>query len=393
MALAFADPALIVQDIQVRSVDADTTDLKFIFADSPSARYFILDNPMRFVVDVDKGELRIPVKSSAFSGTLIQAFRQGKQPNGVLRLVFEVDKDLRVSKSAIDPNTLVFELKHKNLSLNTQKPIAKTDPLMELVATTTAPRGIVKTAPQGARKVVVVIDAGHGGKDPGALGPRGSQEKNVVLSIAKALYRDINATPGMHAVMTRDNDSYLTLRQRLQKARDAKADIFVAIHADAYQNAKSHGASVYALSLKGASSEAARWLAEKENYSELGGVDLSDKNDVLRSVLIDLSQTATISSSLKLGDLVLTKMGALTPLHYASVEQARFVVLKSPDIPSILVETGFLSNGTEELKLRDPQYQQKVAQTIAKGVIAYFYEQPLEGTWIAVQAKAQKEVS
>lgn len=393
MALAFADPALMVQDIQVRSVDADTTDLKFIFADSPSARYFILDNPTRFVVDVDKGELKIPVKSSAFSGTLIKEFRQGKQSSGALRLVFEVDKDIRVSKSTLDPNTLVFELKHKNLSLSPQKPVAKADPLMELVATTAAPRGIVKTAPQGARKVMVVIDAGHGGKDPGALGPRGSQEKEVVLLIAKALYRDINATPGMQAVMTRDNDSYLTLRQRLQKARDAKADIFVAIHADAYQNAKSHGASVYALSLKGASSEAARWLAEKENYSELGGVDLSDKNDVLRSVLIDLSQTATISSSLKLGDLVLTKLGALTPLHYASVEQARFVVLKSPDIPSILVETGFLSNATEELKLRDPEYQKKVAKTIAKGVIAYFYEQPLEGTWIAAQVKAQKEVS
>jgi N-acetylmuramoyl-L-alanine amidase len=263
-------------------------------------------------------------------------------------------------------------------------------PLSQNISNKMSTAAVVKTVPQGTRKVVVVIDPGHGGKDPGASGPRGSKEKNVVLAISQDLYTDINATAGMRAVMTRDGDYYLTLRQRLQKARDADADIFIAVHADAYQNAQSRGASVYALSLKGASSEAARWLAAKENYSELGGVDLSDKNDMLRSVLIDLSQTATISASLKLGDDILAQMGLFTALHHVAVEQARFVVLKSPDIPSVLVETGFLSNNTEELKLRDAQYQQKVAKAILKGVIAYFYQQPPEGTWIATQVKGQK---
>lgn len=397
-ALCVAAPLLPVNDIQVRSVDVNTTDVKFIFANKPSLRYFILDNPTRFVVDVDNGKLQIPVKSSAFTGTLIKTLRQGTQAHQVLRLVFDMNSSVIATKSIVDANTVVFELKNKKPQASMTKsaplPIAKTDPIMVFASTQTMTptRGIIKTAPQGARKVVVVIDAGHGGKDPGASGPRGSKEKNVVLSIAQDLYNDINATPGMRAVMTRNGDYYLTLRQRLQKARAAKADIFIAVHADAYQNAQSHGASVYALSLKGASSEAARWLAEKENYSELGGVDLSDKNDVLRSVLIDLSQTATISSSLKLGDAVLAQMGLFTPLHHSGVEQARFVVLKSPDIPSILVETGFLSNSTEELKLRDPQYQQKVSKAILKGVIAYFYQQPLEGTWIAAQVKAQGKV-
>ncbi len=398
--LCFAAPVLPVNDIQVRSVDVNTTDLKFIFGNTPNLHYFILDNPTRFVVDIDNGQLQIPIKATAFTGTLIKSLRQGTQPNRVLRLVFDMNSGIRATKSAIDPNTIVFELKNKTPQVSATKPSAtvtevnKTDPLLVFAyASNTMPTtGVVKTAPQGARKVVVVIDAGHGGKDPGASGPRGSKEKNVVLAIAQDLYKDINATPGMCAVMTRNGDYYLTLRQRLQKAREAKADIFIAVHADAYQNAQSHGASVYALSLKGASSEAARWLAEKENYSELGGVDLSDKNDMLRSVLIDLSQTATISSSLKLGDAVLAQMGLFTPLHHSSVEQARFVVLKSPDIPSVLVETGFLSNSTEELKLRDPQYQQKVAKAILKGVIAYFYQQPLEGTWIAAQVKAQRKV-
>ena len=399
--LCFAEPVLPLNDIQVRSVDANTTDLKLIFADTPTVHYFILDHPTRLVVDVDNGRLQIPIHPSAFNGTLINSLRQGAQPHQVLRLVFDLNSDVNVSESMVDPKTVIFELKNKKPKV--QQPVVATnntnkisdDPYPVTAATTNknANATVVKTAPQGMRKVVVVIDAGHGGKDPGASGPRGSKEKNVVLGISQDLYEDINATPGMRAVMTRSGDYYLTLRQRLQKAREAKADVFIAVHADAYQNAQSHGASVYALSLKGASSEAARWLAAKENYSELGGVDLSDKNDMLRSVLIDLSQTATISSSLKLGDDILAQMGLFTPLHHVGVEQARFVVLKSPDIPSVLVETGFLSNSSEELKLRDAQYQQKVAKAILKGVIAYFYQQPPEGTWVSAQVKAQKRES
>ena len=420
--LCFAGTILPLNDIQVRSVDSNTTDVKLIFADAPTVHYFILDHPARLVVDIDNGRLQIPIHPSAFNGTLINSLRQGTQPHQVLRLVFDLNSDVNANESMADPKTVIFELKNKNSKM--QQPVVttnntnkKSDTLYPVPAATSNKNAnatkisdnpypvtaattnknvnatVVKTAPQGMRKVVVVIDAGHGGKDPGASGPRGSKEKNVVLGISQDLYEDINATPGMRAVMTRSGDYYLTLRQRLQKARAAKADVFIAVHADAYQNAQSHGASVYALSLKGASSEAARWLAAKENYSELGGVDLSDKNDMLRSVLIDLSQTATISSSLKLGDDILAQMGLFTPLHHVGVEQARFVVLKSPDIPSVLVETGFLSNSNEELKLRDAQYQQKVARAILKGVIAYFYQQPPEGTWVSAQAKAQKRES
>jgi N-acetylmuramoyl-L-alanine amidase len=420
--LCFAEPILPLNDIQVRSVDANTTDVKLIFADAPTVHYFMLDHPTRLVVDIDNGRLQIPIHPSAFNGTLINSLRQGTQPHQVLRLVFDLNSDVNASESKADSKTVIFELKNKTPKM--QQPVVTTNNMNKIsdtlypvpavtsnknahatqisdnpypvtAATTNknAHATVVKTAPQGMRKVVVVIDAGHGGKDPGASGPRGSKEKNVVLGISQDLYQDINATPGMRAVMTRSGDYYLTLRQRLQKARAAKADVFIAVHADAYQNAQSHGASVYALSLKGASSEAARWLAAKENYSELGGVDLSDKNDMLRSVLIDLSQTATISSSLKLGDDILAQMGLFTPLHHVGVEQARFVVLKSPDIPSVLVETGFLSNSNEELKLRDAQYQQKVARAILKGVIAYFYQQPPEGTWISAQVKAQKRES
>jgi N-acetylmuramoyl-L-alanine amidase len=436
--VGFALPTLPVNDIQVKSVDANTTDVKFIFSGKPDLHYFILANPPRFVVDIAQGKLQIPIHNSVLANTLIQSIRQGQQPNQVLRLVFDMHSDVMVSESMADSKTIVFELKNKNSSVtttsktkvaavatisqpnvgsnisaatatsDTAKTPAKTATATNTTKTTTkastatAPKSsvsttttepvVVKTLPQGMRKVVVVIDAGHGGKDPGASGPRGSHEKDVVLAIAQDLYADVNQTAGMRAVMTRSGDYYLTLRQRLQKARAAKADIFIAIHADAYQDPQSRGASVYALSLKGASSEAARWLAAKENYSELGGVNLNDKNDVLRSVLIDLSQTATISASLRLGGAVLGQLHQFTPLHHDAVEQARFVVLKSPDIPSVLVETGFLSNSTEELQLRNPQYQQKVAKAILQGAVTYFYQQPPEGTWIAAKAREDKPV-
>ena len=233
------------------------------------------------------------------------------------------------------------------------------------------------------RKITVIIDAGHGGKDPGAHGRAGTQEKTVVLAIAQELKRAINQQPGMQAVMTRDGDYYVPLRDRLKKARQSKGDIFISIHADAFKNPQSSGASVYALSLKGASSEAARWLAEKENYSELGQVDLSNKDDVLRSVLIDLSQTATISAGLDLGTIVLKNLQAMTKLHHLSVDQARFVVLKSPDIPSILVETGFISNPQEERRLRSPRYQKQLALAIMNGVKSYFRHRAPPGTWLA----------
>lgn len=220
----------------------------------------------------------------------------------------------------------------------------------------------------------VVIDAGHGGKDPGAIGKRGSKEKDIVLAIAKKLATEINNKTNMHAILTRSSDHYVSLRGRLQKARKGDADLFIAIHADAYFNNTATGSSVFALSAHGATSEAAGWLAQQDNYAELDGVEfgaLKDRSKMLRSVLIDLAQTTTIRDSIRLGNMVLDALDVIGTMHYAHVEQAPFVVLKSPDIPSILVETGFITNPFEEKRLTSAQYQQKIANALSKGINAY----------------------
>jgi N-acetylmuramoyl-L-alanine amidase len=222
------------------------------------------------------------------------------------------------------------------------------------------------------RLFTVVIDAGHGGKDVGAKGPSGMQEKTVVLSIAKRLARLINQSANMRAVLTRNGDYFVPLRGRLKLARKDNADLFIAIHADAYFEDNARGASVYALSSGAATSEAARWLAQKDNYSELGGVELNalqDRSPLLRSVLIDLAQTSTTQDSLRLGRHILNALNDISALHYKHVEQAPFMVLRSPDIPSVLIETGFISNPYEEARLSDPRYQQKLAQAIYQGIL------------------------
>jgi N-acetylmuramoyl-L-alanine amidase len=261
----------------------------------------------------------------------------------------------------------------------------KTETLDDTVAVGTTPSVAPSSVPSSdistvkpstkKRRFIVVIDAGHGGKDPGAAGPSGSHEKNVTLAIAKKLQALVNAEPGMKAVLTRSGDYYVGLRQRLMIARKAKGDVFIAIHADAFNEPDAEGASVFALSLHGSSSEAALWLAQKENYSELGGIDLNgiqDQDTQVRSVLIDLSQTATIAGSLQLGRSVIQQMKKLTELHHGVVEQAPFMVLKSPDIPSILVETGFLTNPKEEERLKTDAYQEKIARAIMSGVEEYY---------------------
>lgn len=221
----------------------------------------------------------------------------------------------------------------------------------------------------------VVIDAGHGGRDPGAIGPLGAKEKEVVLAIAKRLAKLLNQQKGMHAILTREGDDFVGLRDRLRLARKGKADLFMSIHADSYFNNHARGMSVYALSRRGATSEAAHWLAKRENNSELGGVDLkelADQSYLLRSVLIDLAQTATITDSLRLGHAILDNLQrAAIRLHYSRVEQAPFMVLKSPDIPSILVETGFISNPSEEKRLRDKKHQEEIAQGLLQGLRHY----------------------
>ncbi|MGB2943358.1 MAG: N-acetylmuramoyl-L-alanine amidase [Candidatus Macondimonas sp.] len=235
------------------------------------------------------------------------------------------------------------------------------------VATSAGP---VKNPP-----VIIAVDAGHGGKDPGAIGGSGAREKDVTLGIARELARRIDREPGMKAVLIRDGDYFLTLRQRIQKARKHQADLFVSVHADAFKDTGSKGSSVYVLSQRGATDEAARWLAARENSADLaGGVKLHDKDEVLAQVLLDLSQTATIDASFLLADRVLGELGRLGPLHKESVQQAGFLVLKSPDIPSILVETAFITNPSEERRLKDPSHQRRIASAIFSGLHAYALE-------------------
>ena len=230
---------------------------------------------------------------------------------------------------------------------------------------------------RGPRRVTIAIDPGHGGEDPGAIGRRGTYEKNVALAIAKKLKARLDAEPNMRAMLTRDDDYYVALNQRVQKARRVQADLFVSIHADAFRDPSARGSSVFALSESGATSAAARWLAQKENAADLiGGVDLDRRDPVLARTLLDLSQTAQINDSLKVGRHVLDGIGTHNALHKNSVEQAGFAVLKAPDIPSILVETAFISNPDEELKLRSDRHQQKFAESIHAGVSRYFAMNP-----------------
>jgi N-acetylmuramoyl-L-alanine amidase len=255
------------------------------------------------------------------------------------------------------------------------------------------PQGATKTVQQimrgGMRPLVVAIDAGHGGQDPGARGGNGSREKDVTLAVARELARQVNATPGLKAFLTRDTDVFIPLAQRYQKARAAKADLFVSIHADAFNNPAASGSSVFVLSQRGASSQAARWLANQENAADLvGGVRLQDKDNTLASVLLDLSQSATMKASEDIAGHVLSGLKRLGKTHKAQVERANFVVLRSPDVPSMLVETAFITNPEEERKLNDPRHRTDLARAILDGVNAYFTRQPPPGTLYAARAEA-----
>jgi N-acetylmuramoyl-L-alanine amidase len=246
-----------------------------------------------------------------------------------------------------------------------------------IVAPPMAEPPVVMDKPFSERMITVVLDPGHGGEDPGAIGAKGSLEKDITLSIAKKLKAQIDREPNMRAVLTRDGDFFLPLNSRVQKARKVQADLFVSIHADAFTRREANGSSVFALSERGATSAFARYLAQKENESDLiGGVSINVKDPHLARTLLDLSQTATINDSLKLGQAVLGQIGQINRLHKPRVEQAGFAVLKAPDIPSILVETAFISNPEEEKRLTDPGYQDKMAASILAGIKKYFSTNP-----------------
>jgi N-acetylmuramoyl-L-alanine amidase len=276
-----------------------------------------------------------------------------------------------------------------------QPPASSQPPAQPPVAPATAAQP-VKTVEDiarraGLRPLVIAIDAGHGGQDPGARGANGSREKDITLKIARELARQVNATPGLQAYLTRDADFFIPLTRRYQLAREHKADLFISIHADAFTSPTARGSSVFVLSQRGVSSQAARWLADQENAADLiGGVRLQDKGDTLASVLLDLSQSATMKASEDMAGQVLSGLKRIGKTHKNEVERANFVVLRSPDVPSMLVETAFISNPDEEARLNDPAHQQRLASAILDGVTGYFSRQPPPGTLYAMQAEARR---
>ena len=367
-------------------------------------RTFTLNNPDRVVIDFTNTTTRL--SSSALNiqeSGIIQHIRQGTPTPNVLRIVLDT-RTAAISQVSKSASGLRISLAPKSGVQQAQyKPAPVVQPKQpQFQPQSSHPKPVAPPAPVtrvnigGYRNIMVVLDPGHGGQDPGAIGPEHTMEKNITLSIAKTLKQFIDRQPGMRAILTRDGDRYVGLRQRLKIARKYNADVFISIHADAFNNKQSHGASVFALSERGATSEAARWLAEKENYSELGGVNLKhldDKNGMIRTVLLDLSQTATISASLKLGSQILQDLHQITALHNQRVEQARFVVLKSPDTPSILIETGFISNPAEAKKLANTHYQQQLTRAIFAGLKRYFWSNPPHGTHLEALVNASHKIA
>jgi N-acetylmuramoyl-L-alanine amidase len=343
-------------------------------------KLFTLQNPHRVVVDLEGSSIDIPVELDEEHAGLISAVRYGQPDNNTLRVVFDLNESADLKSFLLEPTAqyshrLVIDLYSKSKS--------QTSSLIKHVADISKPN----------RDVVIAVDAGHGGEDPGAIGPRKTREKVVVLQIARELKKAIDAEPGMRAVLTRDGDYYIPLRGRYEKARKARADLFVSIHADAFTKSSVRGSSVFVLSARGASSEFARLLADSENASDLvGGVTLNDKDDMLASVLLDLSQSATREASNKVASDILGAMKRTGKVHKNHVGRANFMVLKSPDVPSVLVETAFISNPDEEKRLTEKEFQQRMARTITSGVRDYFYSSPPPGTWIAANRNGFKHV-
>jgi len=398
-----------------------------IESDTPlSARHFMAENPSRLVIDIDGLELspalRELVGKVRADDPFIAGVRVGQNQPRVVRLVIDLKQPSAPQVFTLAPvaayqNRLVFDLYPtqapdpllaliRDKERAEQAAAAVKDALGELIGkldkpplVATAPPPVVAPVPRASapvqqsmapppppppmsqsridRLVIVALDPGHGGEDPGAVGPSGLREKDVVLAVALQLRDRLNANAGMRAMLTRDADFFVPLGQRVAKARRVQADLFVSIHADAFLTPQARGASVFALSDKGASSSAARWMADRENAADLvGGVNLASGDATVMRTLLDMSTTAQIKDSLKLGNEVLTRIGKVGRLHKGSVEQAGFAVLKAPDIPSILDETAFITNPEEESRLRDPDYQVQLVEALASGIQRYFARNP-----------------
>jgi N-acetylmuramoyl-L-alanine amidase len=344
-------------------------------------KLFDLSDPDRLVLDLKSSTFASDYDGADAKG-LLKAVRSGKQGSQDLRVVFDLGEGVRPKSFLLPPAEkfgyrLVLDL----------YPKTRPDPV----------KTVAKVVPPGAsRNVVVMIDAGHGGDDPGSIGASGTFEKVITLAVAQELKRVIDKEPGMSAMLTRDSDFFIPLDQRYQKAREAKADLFVSIHADAFKKSEARGSSVWVLSPRGATSEAARWLADAENRADLvGGVSLDSRDDTLAAVLLDLSQGATMEASNTVAAQVHAALSRVGPTHKNHVERANFIVLRSPDVPSILVETAFISNPGEERRLKTPAERTKLAEAILDGVRNYFRTTPPPGTWFALEsnrARASRHV-
>ncbi|MEN0107636.1 MAG: N-acetylmuramoyl-L-alanine amidase [Pseudomonas sp.] len=371
----------------------DNTRLVFDLSGPVTHSVFTLTSPNRIVIDVNGATLATKLEQLSIANTPITSVRSAQRSPTDLRIVIDLSAPVTPKSFSLAPNQqygdrLVVDLFDQGADSAPSLPSTTTAAAPQVPVTPTQPAPkLTPPDPSGKRDIVVAIDAGHGGEDPGALGPRGAREKDVVLGIAKELQRQVNATKGYRAELVRTGDYFIPLRKRTEIARKKGADLFVSIHADAAPSKSAFGASVFALSDRGATSETARWLADSENRSDLiggaGNVSLDDKDPMLAGVLLDLSMTASLSSSLNVGQKVLSNLGSVTSLHKRRVEQAGFMVLKSPDIPSILVETGFISNPNESVKLASDSHQQSLARSISSGIRQFFQQNPPPGTYIA----------
>ncbi|MAW29047.1 MAG: N-acetylmuramoyl-L-alanine amidase [Gammaproteobacteria bacterium] len=373
--VADAIAAAVIENIRVRNTPERTRVV--LDASAPlEHKVFTLPStdqkPDRLVIDVPEAKLSFDTQAVDVGDGPILGLRTSQKSQSV-RIVLDLDAPVRPRSFVLSPilnlnlsDRLVVDLYTKEQ----QSPVQRVERLTNQM-----------------RDVIVAIDAGHGGDDPGAIGPDKLYEKVVVFEIAQKMAQMFDDAPGFRALMIREGDYYLALRERTAKARKGRADIFLSIHADAFKTADAHGASVYAISEKGATSETARWLAEKENRADLiggaGEVTLDDKDDLLVGVLLDLSITASLSQSLEMGGKVLSAIEPINRLHKKQVEQASFAVLKSPDIPSLLVETGYISNPREARRLATEQHQHRMAHAIFSGVRDYLSDNPPEGTWLA----------
>lgn len=413
-AIGFASPATTLNKVSIASGEGGVR-ISLETSAPAKSTFFTLTKPNRVVVDLRDTRLAKGARMPAGIGA-VDTIRTGPRPNDTLRVVIEL-KSAASSRGqwqpafadvgdqyivAIGTKTFVAATFAKDGA--TEKVASRKPPVpqsegntsieksTEIAAEAITPRTVrARHAPVDSdRDIIVAVDAGHGGQDPGAIGRNGTMEKNVVLAIARALAKRIDAEPGMRAYLTRDDDYFVVLRDRMVRARNAKADIFVSVHADSIRDRSITGASVYILSEHGASSEAARWLAERENAADLkGGVTLDDKDRSLASVLLDLSQNANLGSSMTAAERVLQSLDDTVNVRKTKVQQAALVVLKSPDIPSMLVETAYISNPGEEARLKSGTHQAKVAEAIFSGVRSYFEVNPPPGTRFAQLRRAQ----